>query len=280
MHKLLTLYRKHSLIRWAWWLAVVIPGVPFVIISVGLIVYMHWPRGYQEVINFTLQDKTQYLTLSAHGVKDTPSSWSDHLQETMSKVTLPQLNGLQQEHISLSWQPYSNNPLTCSVAGKKIGAKLGKTINKLPNILAVHLIGHSCGAFVIYGLCQELKSINKSIHIQTTYLDPVSIYSGIFWQYGINNFGSCADFSDSYIDTEDTVPGSNQVIKNSFTFDVTEIRKEKKYTYAPHNWPPHFYVGAYKKKIIPIYFNSSENLQNKFQSNTLIKLTMESDAKF
>lgn len=95
---------------------------------------------------------------------------------------------------------------------------------------------------MILGICEGAKSIKPTIKIQTTYLDPVAVYSGFFWQYGIKNFGSCANYSDTYIDTEDRVPGSNQAILHSATFDITQMRTSQKLDIPPHVWPTLFYL--------------------------------------
>ena len=271
MNKLLTLYREHLLLRWLWWLAVIIPGVPFILLSVAFQLYAHWPRDYNDITVDAINPNTQYLSLSAHGVKDSPESWSNELQNIMSHNSIEQLADLALAQISLDWQPYSDNALVCSVTGSNIGEKLAKKIALLPKLKAVHLIGHSCGSFVIYGLCKKLKQVNPSIKVQTTYLDPVAIYSGIFWRYGVNKFGDCADFSDSYIDTKDGVPGSNEKLKNAYTFDVTDIRVKQNLPYAPHAWPTHFYLDAYKNNQVPVYFNHQEDLDTRFDKTTLLK---------
>lgn len=74
------------------------------------------------------------------------------------------------------------------------------------------------------GLCEAVKEKNSAIQIQTTYLNPVSVYTGVLWDYGINKFGICADFSDSYIDIRDSVLGSNVNLPHTATFDVTDLR--------------------------------------------------------
>lgn len=271
MNKLLTLYRDHIWLRWLWWLGVIIPGVPFILFSFGFQIYAHWPRDFSPITSFAITQNTQYLSLSVHGVKDKPESWSNPLQDIIQQSNNEQLSDLTKAQISLAWQPYSDNALICSVTGENIGEELGNKIALLPNLKAVHIIGHSCGAFVIYGLCKKLKQIKPSISVQTTYLDPVSIYSGIFWQYGVNNFGDCADFSDSYIDTKDGVPGSNEKLKNAYTFDVTGVRLDKNLPYAPHAWPTYFYLEAYKKRQVPVYFNHKGDLHKIFDKTTLIQ---------
>lgn len=271
INKLLKFYRKYLLIRIFWWLAVIIPSIAFILFSFVFQLYAHWPRDYSDITAVNINQNTQYLSLSAHGVKDNPESWSNELQKIIKNKNNQQLINLKKSQVSLGWQPYSDRALTCSVTGESIGKDVANKILLLPNIQAVHLIGHSCGAFVIYGICKQLKKVNSTINIQTTYLDPVSIYSGIFWRYGVDKFGNCADFSDSYIDTKDGVPGSNENLNNAYTFDVTDIRLEKNLSYAPHAWPTYFYLNAYKNNQVPIYFNQQGDIDSRYNMNKLIK---------
>jgi len=262
-------YNKTKLLRWLWWLTVILPGIGFVLVTIGFLIYAHWPRDYTDISTININENSEYITLSAHGVKDDKTSWSDKLKSVMASTQLPQLSALKQQHISLNWQPHSNNVFTCSVAGKSLGEEIGNVLAAKANIKGIHLIGHSCGSFVILGICQQIKSSNKAIKVQTTYLDPVSVYSGLFWQYGIENFGTCADFSDTYIDTGDTVPGSNQLMPHSFTFDVTPLRVKDKIEIVPHAWPTHFYIDAYQQQSVPVLFNSAERLGQKYSHEKL-----------
>lgn len=263
------IYQKYWIVPWLWWLGIVMPGVCFIVTSVGFLLAMHWPKNYQNVVNISVDTDVEYLTLSVHGVKDSPASWSDELQHRYSQLQQMPFSELHSQHISFGWQPYSDNVLNCSVDGKKIGEQLGERFASLPKLQGLHLVGHSCGSFVILGICEALKERNEALSIQTTYLDPVSVYSGIFWDYGIKHFGSCANFSDAYIDTQDTVPGSNQALKNAVTFDVTQIRVQNKFNYAPHAWPTLFYIHALGEKQVPIYFNSVNKLSSEYPKNTL-----------
>jgi hypothetical protein len=241
----------------------------------GFLLTMHWPKDYQNVVNLRVDPEVEYLTLSAHGVKDTPASWSDELQRAYSQIQQMPFSDLHKQHISFGWQPYSDNVLNCSVDGKKIGFQLGEQLARLPKLKGVHLLGHSCGSFVILGVCEALKERNESLSVQTTYLDPVSVYSGIFWDYGIKYFGSCANFSDAYIDTHDTVPGSNRALRNAYTFDVTQTRVKNKLDYAPHAWPTMFYINALKKNQLPIYFRSTTQLSPDNRKNILMTWPLE-----
>lgn len=265
-------YDKKNVYRWFIIIFVVLPAIPFILTTLGLLAYSFWPRDHSEVIDFTLEQPTEYLTLSAHGVKDSPASWSDNLQSLMSQYPAEQLKHFEQQHISLDWQAFSSNVFICSVAGKRIGVDIGKRIAKTTQITGIHVIGHSCGAFIAYGICQGIKSVNANILVQSTYLDPVSVYGGLFWNYGLDHFGSCADFSDSYIDREDGVPGSNQVLPHSVTFDITEIKHKEGYDVPPHVWPTIYYTQAYKDKNVPIMFNSNTSMASSYPTSPMLNI--------
>lgn len=250
--RLSKIQRKYT--RFAIKFLLVLPGIPFVLFTLGYLGYLFWPHDVSDITNLKLSKNAQHLTISAHGVKDSSESWSDKLQQLMAR----QLVNLEQQNISLSWQPYSDNPLTCSVLAKRIGQQLGERIIKETQITSIHAIAHSCGSFVIYGLCQQIKENSQTIKIQTSYLDPVSVYGGFLWDYGVDNFGSCADFSDAYIDTGDTVPGSNQALLNAHTFDVTKLRIKNQINVPPHIWPTQYYLQALDKGEVPLLVNDSE----------------------
>jgi hypothetical protein len=264
-------HNKKVVLRWFIILFIVLPAIPFILSTVGLIAYSFWPRDFSESTLFTIDEKTQYITLSAHGVKDSPISWSDQLMSLMRKSPPQQITNLHQQTVSIDWQDFSDNVFICSTAGKQLGFEIGTRIAKQTNIKAVHVIGHSCGAFVALGICQGVKSGNIDIIVQSTYLDPVSVYGGVFWDYGLDNFGSCANFSDSYIDTEDGVPGSNQVLQHSVTFNVTDIKRTRGYKIPPHVWPTKYYIESYKNEEVPIFFNTEGDIKNSFPQSPMTK---------
>jgi len=245
---------KKQLVRWAIWLLVIIPGIPFILGSIGFIVYAFWPRDLTSVINIPLNEKSEFVSISAHGVKDNVNSWSDELQNVINHNN----NELAQQNISFNWSEFSDKVLICSVSAKRIGYKIGQRLIKETKVKSIHVIGHSCGAFVALGLCEAIKEQSTDIKIQTTYLDPVSVYAGVFWNYGIDNFGTCADFSDSYIDTRDGVPGSNVNLPHTATFDVTELGVKNK-NIQPHNWPTQYYLEAYRNKKVPLIKETSQH---------------------
>lgn len=222
-----------------------IPGAFFVLGTLAIVVYMYWPVDAGR-LEFPAPDASEaHVVVLAHGVRDTPERWATPLAGIL-EARRP-----GDRVVALDWSVYAGEPFRCSVAGKRVGAALGRRLAANPNVRSVHAIGHSCGAFVALGLCEAIRASGRSIPIQNTYLDPVSVYGGFFWAYGVERFGSCADFSEAYIDTEDTVPGSNQGLPLAHTFDVTEARKRSGHEGTPHNWPTIYYSRLAAKNRQP-----------------------------
>lgn len=217
------------------WLLIVIPAIVFVVVSLSITFYMYGPRSYKQMKMPVLQTNIEHFILSVHGLGDNKETWSEPLQRQQ------QLNNPDAQVEALDWNPYAQSTFRCSVDGLRIGKLIGEHLARGETLQSVHLIGHSCGSFVILGVCDALKARQPTIKVQTTYLDPVSIYGGFFWHYGIGHFGSCADFSEAYIDTVDTVPGSNQLLPNTHTFDVTKVRVQGQIDISPHVWPTVYY---------------------------------------
>lgn len=244
----MTATQKATYRRIALWLLVIIPLVPAVVISAVVAGYMYLPLSQDKLEAVTLKADAQHTVIAVHGLGDTAQSWATPLMENMAESLV---DNSYAQHIALNWNPYSQNTLRCSVDGKRIGYKLGEKLAAQTSLHAVHLIGHSCGSFVILGACEALKANNANIHIQTTYLDPVSIYGGFFWRYGLGKFGSCADDSEAYIDTGDGVPGSNETLPHATTHDVTANRLASDYKGNPHVWPTVYYQNIQRANTAP-----------------------------
>lgn len=244
---------------------IIFPGAIYIIVSIGNLAYIFLPRNYSQMEMPVSDPQDRHIFVLVHGVRDTKESWTDPLKHVL-KEKYP-----DSRVISLEWKPYSDSTFRCSVDGLRIGRIIGHELAAGENLGSMHLIGHSCGSFVILGICEAVKSVREDIVIQTTYLDPVSVYGGLFWDYGVDNFGCCSDFSDAYIDTEDPIPGSNELIPNTITFDVTEVRKKEKYKGLPHLWPTVYYSNLVRSgKNIELQKDS--RAPSRYPRGTLIKV--------
>ncbi len=235
MERIKRLFRDRSLAFWLFIVVVVLPGIPFVGVSLVSTAYTYWPIPLDGIEMPTLEEGALHIVLVAHGLGDVPATWSDGVASSLASDA-PAVRA-----ISLDWNPYASSTLRCSVDGMRIGAALAERWSTLDSLESVHLIGHSCGSFVVQGFCETLAEARPTIRIQTTFLDPVTIYGGFFWNYGVDRFGRCADFAETYIDTGDTVPGSNIPLTQTHTFDVTSARPPD-FGESPHVWPTVYYA--------------------------------------
>ncbi len=230
-------YLKHpnAVVFWLLFLALYFPIVSFLLVSIGLLGFIFWPfQSYDVNVKNT---PSQSVTVISHGLKDDNRSWVT----TLEKQLLEKDNTTSV--IGVDWSRFADNALTCSVNGRRIGNNIAHLLLSNPNLKNIKLIGHSCGAFVNYGICEVITQSNTNITIKSIYLDPVSIYGGLFWDFGINKFGSCADQSITYFDTDDNVPGSNRAPIHSFGVDVTNYKRQFKFEGSPHQWPIYYYIS-------------------------------------
>lgn len=244
----LALWAREHLVLISLVVFIVLPAFSFVMGSAVILAYIFWPTDYYRITMPSITHNAENIVLLTHGLNDTPASWSTSLKQSFEQQLSRRSESFQV--IALDWNPYSANALRCSVDGKRIGALLGREIAASAQLRSAHLIGHSCGSFVILGFCEALKAVNSNIRVQSTYLAPVNIYGGMFWNYGNSHFGSCADFSETYFDREDTVGDGRQAPSNTHGFDITAARKSRENMISPHVWPTVYYQlvvksGAY-----------------------------------
>lgn len=237
-------YWRNRYFRIAVWIFFILPAVSAIIANLGLLAYLYWPKRFDAIAFDQFVTGQARAMVVVHGSGDTPASWASPLLEVMA----------QKHYVgalySLDWHDYAANPLRCSIDGTRIGRRLGQQLASNPSLQAVHFIAHSCGAFVILNACRTMKAVRPELRVQTTYLDPVSIY-GPWMRYGVSRFGSCADYSDAYIDIDDQVAGSNELLPNTHTYDVTSARVRRKLTVNPHVWPTLYYLELARSGAIP-----------------------------
>lgn len=239
----------------------ILPSLLFVLTAAVLAIYTFIPIRLKvpEI------QPAKNLTILAHGINDTPKTWSQDL------ATIIDRNQADSHAVALNWNDYAKSVFRCSVNGLRLGKKIGRHLSSRKEIKTVHLIGHSCGAFIVHGVCKGLRAGASTATIQATYLDPVSNFGGIFKNYGLSSFGSCADFADAYIDTGDSVPGSNQLLPQTHTFDVTPARDLSDYQGTPHLWPTQYYTKLVSTNQHPL-LATDKNLQQKYPLNILVEV--------
>lgn len=233
------------------WLLLILPVGGFLLVSALIMAYVYWPGSFSEIDLARFDNKNAHTVVLVHGVKDDLTTWVAPLKRIYEeKASEHEGAGV----IGFDWSAYAQSSITCAINGRRIGRQIGQRMAASNTANSIHLIAHSCGAFVIYGACEAIKEAHNPVVVQTTYLAPVSVH-GLSWNYGINHFGSCADYSEAYVDGEDGVPGSNRLIPNTHTYDVTDVRKQSGSEVSPHLWPIAYYGQLVADGRAPRYWH-------------------------
>lgn len=237
-----SIYKKHSnaLVFWLLFFAFYLPIGSFFLASAALLLYVFWPL--QSYIVEVPQTTSKNIVVISHGLKDSNQTWATKLKGAIEH------NSPDSNVVAIDWSPYAGNAFTCAVNGRRIGNQIAETLIDSDSLANVKVVGHSCGAFVNFGICEGLKAHKPRIEVESVFLDPVSVYGGIRWNFGLNNFGSCADKSMTIFDTEDNVPGSNQAPKYSKGIDVTDLKQQYDYSGTAHQWPIYYYIQQVKSR--------------------------------
>ena len=62
------------------WIFIVLPGIPFILVDFGYGIYVFLARGVSAVTQTAINPTVTQIAVSAHGAKDNADGWSDDLQ--------------------------------------------------------------------------------------------------------------------------------------------------------------------------------------------------------
>jgi Lipase len=185
----------------------------------------------------------QHATIVFHG-SGGQDSYTDALMERLRKENPSQYNQI------VDWSQYSTNILQASYNGERIGQRAANELIDLlspGSLQTIHLIGISVGSFAADAASREIKNILDSKttsppssrpFVQLTLLDPFT-QRGIFGLgYGNRVFGTTADYTQQYLNTDDPVPSTNAPLQNSVCYDITNLRPDEIFG---HDWPVAYY---------------------------------------
>ena len=182
------------------------------------------------------------LILILHGSGDTSNDWPLEMQTSISN-SFPDME--EWDIWTYDWNEYSSSKLSASKSGYEIGGLLGQQLLE-PHYSYehIHLIGHSVGCFVIYGIAESISNKNTTITIHSTFLDPFTGKGLMDWTYGEQRFGQYADFAESYYNKDDNVPSTNGSLEFSHNFDITSLRPTEYAEDDFHWWPVDYYLES------------------------------------
>ncbi|MGI9309787.1 MAG: hypothetical protein ACR2P6_11030 [Gammaproteobacteria bacterium] len=234
-----------------------IVGLPLVA-ALGLELYTRLPTR-AEIPPLNLPADTQYAVLFLHGTNGKDEPLLIEAAETV-KQQLGDQPGVAIRYIV--WSPWSDNRLRAGINGRKIGKQLGQELADLPELKYLRLIVHSAGAYTLTPLCEAYRNnAAEPGHLEMTYLDGMGIRGGWDYFYGYRHYGECADFSMAIINTDETVPGTNAPLVQSYNIDVTAhpARQTIGSDLDGHHWPIRYFIAMLNSEAITPGQRSYEN---------------------
>jgi pimeloyl-ACP methyl ester carboxylesterase len=159
--------------------------------------------------------------LLVHGSGDGPERWATGLADTLrSRLLQPE----RVELVSYDWRAAAADKLSAAGNGRREGQAIAAVI-ATRSLHHVHVIAHSAGAHLAYGLETALAEQATRPTLHLTLLDPFE-GEGLDFEWGVSRFGTKADFTDAVLNRGDGVPGTEVPIHAAHTFDVTASKPE------------------------------------------------------
>ena len=226
---------------------IVIIGIVLLFCFLIIEIYCRIPNKF-SIKKIEISQNTQKLVLLFHGSNDDQNPELKSIKDNIENhIKSPKKN----EVINYNWS-YASSYLRASANTMKIGKVIGLEISNFKNINTIHLIAHSAGAFIAESFCKSYRANGGSARIETTFLDPFNLRGFSDFNYGVRNFGKCADFALSIINTDDSVPTTNSILKNSWNIDITSLKKPKNFKEKGHYFPPFYYLLSMNEDIVNI----------------------------
>ncbi|MCA2978780.1 MAG: alpha/beta fold hydrolase [Myxococcaceae bacterium] len=184
-------------------------------------------------------DTRDVWVLVVHGAGDGPERWAAPFAAALEpKLLEPRRVAV----VAYDWREAARDRLAAAGAGQAEGAAIAKALQGRA-LTHLHLVVHSAGAHVAFGLEQALADWPSRPTLHLTLLDPFQGL-GLDFEWGRARFGRTADFTESWLNRGDGVPGTEAPVDAAHTFDVTSAasRPAGLSGSQPHWWP----IDAYQ----------------------------------
>ena len=181
------------------------------------------------------------LIVLVHGGGDSPDYWPAYMAMGIS------MNLIEPERWDVwtyDWSQDAEGSVNVTRRGEDHGRWLGARLAER-DYTHLHLIGHSAGAAVLYGVSDTLRD-EPGLTLHETYLDPFGGQGLLRWEYGERRYGEGADFADAVLNTLDGVPSTDEPFHNTVSFDVSGYAEEDMSEVDGHRLP----VGLYEESVL------------------------------
>ncbi len=154
--------------------------------------------------------------LVVHGSGDGPERWAAPMVARLSpRVKVPG----RVEWVAYDWRTAAVDRLSAAERGQAEGAAIAAVVQER-SLAHLHVIAHSAGAHVAFGIEQALSIVAGRPTLHLTLLDPF-LGKGLDFEWGKTRFGARADFTEAFLNRGDGVPGTETPVDAAHTFDVT-----------------------------------------------------------
>ncbi len=214
------------------------------LLVVGLIVsleaYTRWPSA-AAAEPLVVAPGTRELVLLVHGSFGREEPGMRALERRFRELAVAQP---EVQVVRYGWSPASDNFLRAAPRGAAIGAQLGAALAAAPQLVRLHLVAHSAGAYLLDPLCEAWRAARDrtpAARVRMTFLDPIGL-RGLFERgWGARELGRCADVAVAYINTDDAAPATDRPLRHARTLDVTAARAAAGHRGDGHRWPIEYY---------------------------------------
>lgn len=217
-------------------------------------VFITEPEGETLLPPLATDANVRHATIVFHG-SGGQDAYTDALMQRLRKNNPSQYNEIAE------WSQYSTNIFQASYNGERIGKLAANELigyndddDNNNSLETIHLIGISVGSFCADAAARELKKVldakrdpsndknsqrqRRRPFVQLTLLDPFT-QRGIFGVgYGNKVFGTSADYTQQFLNTDDPVPSTNAPLEHAVCYDITDLRPDDVFG---HDWPVVFY---------------------------------------
>ncbi|MDX2008550.1 MAG: hypothetical protein SFW67_00085 [Myxococcaceae bacterium] len=172
--------------------------------------------------------------LVVHGAGDGPERWATSMVEQLTpRLAAPE----RVVFVAYDWKDAARDRLAAPGAGHREGEAIAAAL-ATRGVTHLHVIAHSAGAHVAYGLEQGLARLERAPTVHLTLLDPF-LGLGLDFEWGRSRLARRADFAESWLNRGDGVPGTEAPVDAAHTFDVTNAasRPAGLTGSQPHWWP-------------------------------------------
>jgi len=220
-------------------------GAGMVLLGTSLQLYSVWPARF-EVRPLAPDPDTRHLILILHGSSGRDEPGIIELEGHVRRLAEAEPGTVVARYI---WAPFSDARLRTHPNGARVGERLGVEIANVVQLVSMHLIAHSAGAYVLEPLCESYRAATAgrsapTARVRMTYLDPIGFRGPLDPGWGARTFGQCADEAEAIINTDDPAPATSAVLRHARTTDVTNDPARKEFTGGGHRWPVQYYINS------------------------------------